>query len=903
VIETLNSAAFWSELSRIGPLLAGLFAVYALAAFALHKLSLASSQSPLAARLRRWGAASPLARGVIVGALSLVLLVSIRGGESFVDALLLLAVGLGVAAYLAVHAAFGRWLLRTRTFRRIRVRGLERTILATTLALGAHAILLYSFGVIGISVRLLSGFALIVMLALGRGELRKWILRLAKSNDARMRHQHTWLWWAAFGTVLFQLTFLRSFRVASPPLMFDATWIHLAAAKSYLARDAMDFLPQLRSSHLVPLGQSLFTPVLWLFGELGPKVLELAFFLSLGACSHLLVQRLLPSRHRELGPLAALLVLSSPLVMGLGAICYLGLLAMSYMAMALLLALRWLRPHELETSGTQLGLLTGIFLGFAFLGKVQAWGVFFPIGLILLISLFVKPRSLASPSRRLRSWFPATLALCVSLVAIISPYLVRNAIEIGNPLAPFFTGIFGINDDIMSEAEFQALASMVEHWGMGTGPSDFLALPWRIVAHPERFGGGATWSLGAAWLLALPFGILGLWRRSLWWAAPFVLSFIGPWFAMFQEMRYLLYVLPVLAVVAVSGYARILARSRWALLSATLLILGASTLQNGLFEPLRGSLGLHGGARLSRLDARIPGHRGVAALAEQCDLETRVYQVYLDSARFYFPDPGNFIGDHYGKYRFVELFEFSPQFRFREGGHVVRRLREWNIDYVAIALRGPHDVESFLLRNDPLLARHLRLTLAMDAVLVYAFDPAGGFEPRKETEPERDLLVDPSFEAARATLQSGGAQGNWFFDPKLVQLQEGSARLDPGAALRQNFACNDAEAQSLLLLQFDSRCLADAAGTLTVQVNWLPEQGWYGTDRAGRRLTSVESAGITVQPGVTVTNRLLFTQPPGARTCELLWVNTGGSPIELSRPSWVRADQATPNFKKANAPR
>ena len=81
----------------------------------------------------------------------------------------------------------------------------------------------------------------------------------------------------------------------------------------------------------------------------------------------------------------------------------------------------------------------------------------------------------------------------------VAPLLIRNTVFVGNPFAPLLAQWFGVNDDIMSLAEFDQLSQMVENWGMGHGLLDFLALPARLVleewpwpARQERLSSGSS---------------------------------------------------------------------------------------------------------------------------------------------------------------------------------------------------------------------------------------------------------------------------------------------------------------------------------------------------------------------------------------------------------------------------
>lgn len=156
-------------------------------------------------------------------------------------------------------------------------------------------------------------------------------------------------------------------------------------------------------------------------------------------------------------------------------------------------------------------------------------------------------------------------ALCFILpVALLwTPWLIKSALLTGNPVYPFLWGVFGGPDwSVALGEQFRAWQGSI---GMGRSPGDYLWLPLRVI-----FGGGEGYDhfdgeLGRFWILLLPLTFFSrrrpLVRRAL---AVGGLGFVF-WAATSQQMRFLVPLLPILALagaVALADLAERLAPRR-----------------------------------------------------------------------------------------------------------------------------------------------------------------------------------------------------------------------------------------------------------------------------------------------------------------------------------------------------
>jgi 4-amino-4-deoxy-L-arabinose transferase-like glycosyltransferase len=167
--------------------------------------------------------------------------------------------------------------------------------------------------------------------------------------------------------------------------------------------------------------------------------------------------------------------------------------------------------------------------------------------------------------------------------AIASPWYIKSYLWTGNPVYPFFYEVF--DGKLWTAERARDYTAAQKAFGMGSGPLSFLVLPWNLTMEPRWFF-DAPGSLrefnvyitvfGPAFLALLPTLILtgrvGAGGRLALW---FALIFAAIWFALTQNGRYLVPVLPGLSACAGAAAARLLQR-RWLLSSAAALVLGLS---------------------------------------------------------------------------------------------------------------------------------------------------------------------------------------------------------------------------------------------------------------------------------------------------------------------------------------
>ena len=446
--------------------------------------------------------------------------------------------------------AAGRTFLGLLGFR-FEMSRLERNLLGFGLGLGLLAALMLALGLIGGLSRPLGVVPLLALLALGArqhgpmaSELRDWIVGIRGAG---------WVWllavlFAAFGLV----SFVGCFAPPTTSLEWDSIAYHLADPKMYLQAHRLVYLPWEDHSNFA------FTTEMWyLYGLLlggvnnGVPLAKLFHFAcGAGTCLaiYALGARLLTP---TVGKLSALLFASTPIVFWEAGTAYVDLATAFYTTLTLL-ALgqgitlrdgRWLR-------------LSAVLMGLTLSTKATALGT---LSLLAIGLLAWRLRGLKETS-----WAALKSTVLWSLLALVvgSPWLIKSAILTGNPVYPFFYGIFG------GRGWDKAAADYYTHWnakfGMGHSLSDIALVPWNLImfllpghitSYPKPFNDYQTplGALSPILLGALFFPAFGRGASvSVKALAVFALGSLLLWAATMQYVRYLLPTLPVLCLLA--GY-------------------------------------------------------------------------------------------------------------------------------------------------------------------------------------------------------------------------------------------------------------------------------------------------------------------------------------------------------------
>lgn len=454
---------------------------------------------------------------------------------------------------------------------------------------------------------------------------------------------------------------------------WDASTYHLTLPRLYLA--AGGFVPVSGNVYSNwPLAtELLYAAALALGSHPAAKLLHGAFGLATLWVLWLGARR---EGRETAGWIAAPLVLASPVVMFEWGVAYVDLAYAFFFSAGLLFVARW-REGSVDATKTLwlAGLCGGALAGVKLSGVLGAAALFAAM-LPTLASRVAKGHGRAAGADALRFGLPVLL--------LWLPWLAKSALYTGNPVYPLLFGTFGGPDwsDRLSEQFFAWQRSI----GMGRGVLDTLLLPLRVTLQAGPGYAEFAGRIGAHWLVALPL----FWpaRRHalarvalLASAAYFVLWALGS-----QQARFLVPILPPLALCAGLGVMEGLSRLREARLrraaTAALLALLLLFALHAMRFHAAGALDLlrrlsAGGEAALRADAVHPVHAFVATLPPDAKL------LLLNT------NQGYFLARDYQADSFFEASQIADWLRSADtAAEAHRRLRERGFSHVLLARRG-----------------------------------------------------------------------------------------------------------------------------------------------------------------------------------------------------------------------
>jgi hypothetical protein len=339
----------------------------------------------------------------------------------------------------------------------------------------------------------------------------------------------------------------------APPVAKDTLLYHISLPKAFLAGRGLVDVPN-NIAQYYALGAELNGAWAMLLGRIiSPRAAEAAFGCTEFSCLPLLGLILYGwSRgrglHRAQALVAVALVACVPTVYASSASAYNDMALTVYFTLAAAAVVGWWEKPNLWNA-----LPIGLALGFALGVKLLA---LFLLAVIVVVFLLrtrqaeVKPQAGVSPAAVLRS-----AALAIGLAAAVAgPWYLRNWVRTGSPLYPFYINLLH-----GSAPGWDAQRSVIDQMlnsrfgGYPKGVLDYLAVPFRIslTAQPElpRYFDGV---LGISFLFGSPLLLLAWKKKRLDTASAIATAlacgFLVCWLFSSEQMRYLLPVLPILAL-------------------------------------------------------------------------------------------------------------------------------------------------------------------------------------------------------------------------------------------------------------------------------------------------------------------------------------------------------------------
>ena len=434
---------------------------------------------------------------------------------------------LGWTLVVAAAAGAGHAVLRKRPFHS----RIERWAFSIALGFGAVGWALMVLG----WVHLLRPFTLTLLTALAVFAL--WLRRGSPAPARPPDRPVVWVSAAAGCAVVLAGAVFALY----PPRMWDSTMYHLVLAREYLRAGALVPDVGLVWPVLPPLNQLLFAWAMALDGDLLAQLVEYTLMLLVAAG---ILSWGLRRGEPGVGLLAATAWLTQPPVLSLGTSAYVDV-GLTCFAFFCVLALRLSREAEDPAETTAWWHAGMLFLGIAAATKTQA--------------MFLVPTALGFGlwSRFRRRLSGRTLVVGGALgVAAAAPAYLFIARHAGNPLWPGLS--FG--SDPAWRAAAQEVWGTWSGVGVGKSVTNFLMLPVLLIRDPQPFLPDNNIPL-APWIAALPLAwVWSAFDRSIRWWTAWATAFLCFWFMTSQQQRFLLPLLPLVAVALAESLARLMER-------------------------------------------------------------------------------------------------------------------------------------------------------------------------------------------------------------------------------------------------------------------------------------------------------------------------------------------------------
>lgn len=361
---------------------------------------------------------------------------------------------------------------------------------------------------------------------------RSWNLRLDLSA---IRHQ-TLILWAVIAGILA----LSMIEGLAPVSDFDSLNYHLSLPLTDLEQGYLG--PNWTGMHysfFPELCEHLYRIALAVGGPAAPQLVSGLFGPMVALATAAIALRM--GFSATIAALAALMVVGLRVVAWELTTCYVDMAVTTFTSAALLTLMRWRNG-----GGRSMAILFGLLIGEALLTKYHGLAIGASFAPVILWDV-------AKGRIRLAHMFGAVAVA----VLTFAPHAARDFYYTGNPVYPLFNSLFHPGQ----LGAFEGVAGML---GRGLSLLDFLRVPWDISILPTYYFDGME--LGAPYLLVfLPFAVLIRPRPILpLVCTALVYAILWFWF-LTQQIRFLLPIAPMVAVLAAAGAAEVWARSqKWA---------------------------------------------------------------------------------------------------------------------------------------------------------------------------------------------------------------------------------------------------------------------------------------------------------------------------------------------------
>jgi hypothetical protein len=429
---------------------------------------------------------------------------------------------------LILWAPLGRWILGRWDEKSL----CNATSLPIALGMGVWALWILLLGVTGLlykSVLVISGIALFAVLRLDRYLLPQ---KREGGNPPKNPGQAIFIaTLAVIALIYFSLIFASAF---APELSWDSLNVHLPYARDSAVAHRLGFVRNNWSS-LMPSLPLMSYITAFLFSNVTlAKIFNVLCYLLGGGILYWFARRWWGTAHAVA---ACVLFWSCPVALYEATTTMIDLPLTVFSEIAVLSLLEWVRWEK-----TAFFWLSAISFGLALGCKYHA-------GFWLLPLLAVIWWHEAGVRKHNRG-HALMLAFRYSIVAflIFLPWLVRSYIYTGNPVFPVANSIF--KSPLFPPTMDAAARDVYVNFREGFSLIKMLELPWAVSFQPASFHG----TLGAIFFIGTLFALLRRKTPQVRNGLFCALIYFGSWALTAQEIRYLLPLLPLLAMITTAGF-------------------------------------------------------------------------------------------------------------------------------------------------------------------------------------------------------------------------------------------------------------------------------------------------------------------------------------------------------------
>lgn len=443
-----------------------------------------------------------------------------------------------------------------------------------------------------------------------------------------------------------------------PPTGWDATLYHLPYVDAFVEAGRLVFVPEVRFPVFPQAVEMLFVVAYFLGGDVACQLTQA---LAMAVTAGLLWswgRRLVGARA---GLWATAIWLGAPIVVWTASNAYVDVGLTLFVTAALC---AWERSSA--TGDRRWLVLAGAFAGLAAATKY--------LGLFVVGVLVVAAARRATASR---SWRPL-VELGAPLALVAGPWYMRLVVLTGNPLFPFYPGLFGESPWTIRIPQPEAAASWPQRIAEALG--FLLRTPWAAVFDRGVFQHAAPMPplLPLLVLVGLP---AALFDRRLRWPLAICGGYALFWLTTFRDLRFLLVFLPLLALVLAAGVERALGRRAAAATGLLAVALIATGPLYALHRLQRwGPLPVTETARRDFLGEAVPGYRELRWLEENEPPGYRVYGWFAARLRYY-AGGEPYLGELYGPDAYSRLYPV-----LHDGEALWRELRRRGATHFLVSL-------------------------------------------------------------------------------------------------------------------------------------------------------------------------------------------------------------------------